>query len=32
LKEVDAAALVVAQTPLQVADALRYVMTGALPK
>ena len=32
LKEVDAAALVVAQTPLQVVDALRYVMTGALPK
>ena len=32
LKEVDAAALVVAQTPLQVADALRYVMTGVLPE
>ena len=32
LKEVDAAALVVAQTPQQVAVALRYVMTGALPK
>ena len=32
LKEVDAAALVVAQTPQQVAAALRYVMTGALPK
>ena len=32
LKEVDAAALVVAQTPKQVAAALRYVMTGALPK
>ena len=31
LKEVDAAALVVAQTPQQVAAALRYVMTGALP-
>ncbi len=30
LKEVDAAALVVAQTPQQVAAALRYVMTGAL--
>ena len=32
LKEVDAAALVVAQTPQQVAAALRYVMTGVLPK
>lgn len=32
LKEVDAAALVVAQTPQQVAAALRYVMTGLLPK
>ena len=32
LKEVDAAALVVTQTPQQVAAALRYVMTGALPK
>ena len=32
LKEVDAAALVVAQTPRQVAAALRYVMTGVLPK
>ena len=32
LKEVDAAALVVAQTPQQVAAALRYVMTGALAK
>ena len=32
LKEVDAAALVVAETPQQVAAALRYVMTGALPK
>jgi len=31
LKEVDAAALVVAQTPQQVAAALRYVMTGACP-
>jgi YtoQ family protein len=31
LKEVDAAALVVAETPQQVAAALRYVMTGALP-
>jgi len=29
---VDAAALVVAQTPQQVAAALRYVMTGALLK
>ena len=32
LKEVDAAALVVAQTPQQVAAALRYVMTGVLLK
>ena len=32
LKEVDAAALVVAQTPHQVAAALRYVMTGVLPE
>ena len=32
LKEVDAAALVVAQTPQQVAAALRYVMTGSLLK
>ena len=32
LKEVDAAALVVARTPQQVAAALRYVMTGALPE
>ena len=32
LKEADAAALVVARTPQQVAAALRYVMTGALPK
>jgi len=31
LKEVDAAALVVAETPKQVAAALRYVITGALP-
>ena len=31
-KEVDAAALVVAQTPQQVAAALRYVMTGVLPE
>jgi YtoQ family protein len=31
LKEVDAAALVVAETPQQVAAALRYVITGALP-
>lgn len=31
LKEVDAAALVVAETTQQVAAALRYVMTGALP-
>ena len=32
LKEVDAAALVVAQTSQQVAATLRYVMTGVLPK
>ena len=32
LKEVDAAALVVAQTLQQVAAALRYVMTGVLPE
>ncbi|MCH1469412.1 MAG: YtoQ family protein [Planktomarina sp.] len=32
LKEVDAAALVVAQTPQQVAAVLRYVMTGVLPE
>jgi len=31
LKEVDAAALAVAQTPRQVVDILRYVLTGALP-
>ena len=31
LKEVDAAALAVAQTPEQVVDILRYVLTGALP-
>ncbi|MAQ83766.1 MAG: hypothetical protein CMH12_11100 [Maritimibacter sp.] len=31
LKEVDAAALVVAEDPLQVVDILRYVLTGALP-
>jgi YtoQ family protein len=31
LKEVDAAALVVAETPQQVAAALRYVVTGSLP-
>ena len=31
LKEVDASALVVAETPQQVAAALRYVMTGTLP-
>ena len=32
LKEVDAAALVVAQTSQQEAAALRYVTTGVLPK
>ncbi|MDO6727579.1 YtoQ family protein [Cognatishimia sp. 1_MG-2023] len=31
LKEVDAAALVVAEDPKQVVQALRYVLTGALP-
>ena len=31
LKEVDAAALAVARTPAQVADVLRYVLTGRLP-
>lgn len=32
LKEVDAAALAVAETPQQVVAILRYVLTGALPK
>ena len=32
LKEVDAAALAVAQEPAQVVEILRYVLTGALPK
>jgi YtoQ family protein len=32
LKEVDEAANVVAETPSQVAEALRYVMTGVLPR
>ena len=31
LKEVDAAALAVAETPLQVVQMLRYVLTGQLP-
>ncbi len=31
LKEVDAAALAVARDPAQVAEILRYVLTGALP-
>ncbi len=31
LKEVDAAALAVAQTPEQVVDIMRYVITGELP-
>ena len=31
LKEVDAAALAVAQEPAQVVQILRYVLTGALP-
>lgn len=32
LKEVDAAALAVAETPEQVVDILKYVVEGALPK
>ena len=32
LKEVDAAALAVAETPEQVVDVLRYVLTGMLPE
>lgn len=32
LKEVDAAALAVTQTPSQVVDILRYVLTSELPK
>lgn len=31
LKEVDAAALAVAQDPIQVVQILRYVLSGALP-
>ncbi len=31
LKEIDAAALAVAETPAQVVQILRYVLTGALP-
>ncbi|WP_425099781.1 YtoQ family protein [Tropicibacter sp. S64] len=31
LKEVDAAALAMCRTPQQVADVLRYVLTGGLP-
>ncbi len=31
LKEVDAAALAVCETPQQVVDLLRYVLTGTLP-
>jgi len=31
LKEVDAAARATARTPQQVADVLRYVITGELP-
>jgi len=31
LKEVDAAALAVAETPAQVVGVLRYVLTGSLP-
>lgn len=32
LKEVDAAALAVVETPAQVVDILRYVLDGTLPK
>jgi YtoQ family protein len=32
LKEIDATALVVAQSPEEVSDALRYVVTGKLPQ
>ncbi|MDO6478884.1 YtoQ family protein [Shimia thalassica] len=32
LKEVDAAALAVTETPQQVVEVLQYVLTGALPK
>ncbi len=32
LKEVDAAAQAVAETPAQVVDMLRYVLTGKLPR
>lgn len=32
LKEVDAAALAVVETPQQVVDILKYVLTGALPR
>jgi hypothetical protein len=32
LKEIDAAALVVAKSPEEVSDALRYVATGKLPQ
>ncbi|WP_299828024.1 YtoQ family protein [uncultured Roseobacter sp.] len=32
LKEVDAAALAVAQEPAQVVEILRYVLTGSLPQ
>ncbi|AML51294.1 YtoQ family protein [Falsihalocynthiibacter arcticus] len=32
LKEVDAAALAVTETPQQVIEILRYVLTGSLPK
>lgn len=32
LKEIDAAALAVTQTPQQVADVLRYVLTGRIPE
>jgi hypothetical protein len=32
LKEVDAAALAMTRTPQEVAQILRYVLTGTLPK
>jgi len=31
LKEVDAAALAVVETPAQIVDILRYVLEGTLP-
>jgi hypothetical protein len=32
LKEIDAAALAVVKSPLQVSQILRYVLDGSLPK